>query len=380
MPDLCVLVKPASSACNLHCRYCFYRDVSRSRENGFAGMLDDETAEILVKKALGFAAGGNCSFLFQGGEPTLRGLEWFERFVSYEKKYTSPGTRVFNSIQTNGILLDDDWADFLSKNAFLTGLSLDGTADIHNSNRCFPDEKGSFNRVIKAAETLRRHNAAFNILSVVTGQSARNIEKIYNFFRRSGFDYLQFIPCLEPLGEERGKAPFALTPPAYGDFLIRLFDLWYAELTRGKYVSIRYFDNLMLMLAGRQPEACNMTGHCGLQFVAEGSGIISPCDFYVLDGMELGNIKKDAFSDIIHSENAHSFIKSSLILPEDCKTCRWYGLCRNGCKRDRTEETGGKSCYCTAYQTFFSKRINELTAAARLIFRQAAPPNPQAPN
>ncbi len=378
MPDISILVKPSSSACDLACSYCFYRDVAQNRENAFDGLLDAETAEILVKKALGFAAGGSCSFLFQGGEPTLRGLGWYEAFIGYEKKYALPGTKVFNGIQTNGVRIDDDWARFLSENGFLTGLSLDGNAELHDRNRCFPDGKGSFNRVMKAAAALQKHGAPFNILSVVTGESARRIEKTYRFFRKSGFGYLQFIPCLEPLGAERGASSYALTPPAYGDFLVRLFDLWYADLTKGTYVSIRYFDDLMLMFTGRQPGTCGMTGRCGLQFVVEGNGKVYPCDFYVLDGKELGDVKKDAFSDMIRSENAKTFINESLYVPEDCKTCRWYGLCRNGCKRDRVSANGlfGKNYYCASYRTFFEKRINELMNAARLISRQGASPHP----
>lgn len=367
MPDICILVKPASSACDLNCRYCFYKDVAQNREKAFDGMLDDETAEILVKKALGFAAGGSCSFLFQGGEPTLRGLDWFRRFTEYEKKYARPGTKIFNGLQTNGILIDDEWAAFLSENRFLTGLSLDGPAELHDANRCFPDGRGTFNRVMKAADTLVRHGAQFNILSVVTAANARRCEKTYRFFRKSGFSYLQFIPCLEPLNDERGGCAYSLTPPAYADFLIRLFDLWYADLLRGDYVSVRYFDNLVRMLSGGSPEACNMTGHCGLQFVTEGSGKVYPCDFYVLDGKELGSVRTDDFSDMIRSANADAFVRESLYVPDECKTCRWYSLCRNGCKRDRVFENGvyGKNYYCASYKAFFEKRINELTRAAR---------------
>ncbi len=370
MLPLSVLVKPASSACDLNCRYCFYKDEAAIREKAFYGQLDGETSEILIKKALGFA-GGRCSFLFQGGEPTLRGLDYFENFVALEKKYARPDVKVFNSIQTNGILIDDEWAEFLSKNGFLTGLSLDGSADIHNLNREFPDGSGSFNRVMKAAETLKKHGAPFNILSVVTAQSAKKIEKIYNFFRNSGFDYLQFIPCLEPQEVSRGGSPYALLPEEYGRFLIRLFDLWFRDLQNGKYVSIRYFDNLLNVLRGGRPETCGSFGRCCVQFVIEGDGTVYPCDFYALDGRELGNIKTDTFGELLNSENAKRFVEESLNVPDECKKCKWYGLCRNGCRRDRVFENGmyALNYYCRSYKTFFEQKINALANVAAMLPR-----------
>lgn len=368
MPAISVLIKPASSACNLNCRYCFYRDVAANRETAFFGMSDDKTTETLIKKALAFSE-GDCSFMFQGGEPTLRGLSYFKSFVGLEKKYAKPGQRVFNSLQTNGLLIDDDWAQFLASNGFLTGLSLDGNAEIHNLNRVFPDGSGSFGKVMNAAHTLERHGAQYNVLSVVTGQSARKIEKIYNFFKKNGLRYLQFIPCLEPLSAQRGEAPFALTPAAYGEFLIRLFDLWSADLLSGNRISIRYFDNLMRMLNGLPPEECAMRGCCGIQFVIEGDGSVYPCDFFVLDGFALGNIRTDDFADMLASQNAKRFIGDSLKIPEECKCCRWYGLCRNGCKRDRVSENGSAALnyYCPSYKMFFEKRINGLLKTAMLF-------------
>ncbi len=330
------------------------------------GMPDCDTTETLVKKALGHA-GGSCSFMFQGGEPTLAGLDYFRNFVALEKKYSRAGLKIYNSIQTNGMLIDDEWAEFLSENGFLTGLSLDGNAELNDMNRVFPDGAGTFNKVIKAAKTLEKHSAPFNVLCVVTAQSARKAEKLYNFFKNSGFRYIQFIPCLEPLSSPRGDAAYALTPEAYGNFLIRIFDLWQADIKTGNAVSIRYFDNLINMLRGGMPEACGMTGRCCIQYVVEGDGTVYPCDFYALDGRELGNIKTDAFGDMAASQNAKRFIEESLNVPDECKKCKWYALCRNGCKRDRLYTDGGYGInyYCRAYRMFFDKRISDLVKIAR---------------
>lgn len=365
MPPLSILIKPSSSACDLNCRYCFYKDEAANRELSFAGMLDDETTEILIKKALG-QAGGSCSFLFQGGEPTLRGLDYYRRFLELEKKYAPAGLNIYHSLQTNGLHIDDEWAEFLAKNGFLTGLSLDGPAEIHDRNRCFPDGGGSFNKVMKAAGTLKRHGADFNILAVVTGQNAKKCEKTYNFFKKNGFRYLQFIPCLEPLTAERGSTGYALSDEDYGRFLIRLFDLWYTDLQRGDYISIRYFDNLVTMLRGRAPEACNMAGRCSLQFVVEGDGTVYPCDFYALDGYEIGNIKKDSFTDMASSQAAKRFTEASVCVPDECRTCCWYRLCRNGCRRDRacTDGIYGRNTYCRAYKMFFEAEIQKLMRIA----------------
>ena len=276
MPAVNVLIKPASSACNMRCSYCFYRDVSNHREHAFEGMLSLDAMERVIAAAMEYAE-GICSFAFQGGEPTLAGLDFFREVLLLQKKHQRPGVEIHNAIQTNGLNLDEEWARFLAENHILVGLSLDGPAEIHDLNRKDAEGRGTWSRIMRTVRLFNRYGVAYNILCVVTGRNARSIQKIYNFYRKQGFRWLQFIPCLEPLGEERGNQLYSLTCEEYGEYLIRLFDLWFQDLKSGCYISIRHLDNWLAILMGRQPEACNMTGRCSVQFVVEGDGGVYPC-------------------------------------------------------------------------------------------------------
>ena len=355
MPPINILIKPASSACNMACKYCFYRDVAEHREQAFEGM---EYADH------------SCSFAFQGGEPTLAGLDFYRGVVELQKKYARSGLEIHNAIQTNGMLIDEEWAAFLAENRFLVGLSLDGPAELHNLNRLDTVGEGTFNRVMRAARLMEKHGVEFNILCVVTGRNARSVEKIYRFYRRQGFRWLQFIPCLDSPEQQRGEERYHLSAENYGDFLIRLFDLWYEDLQHGEYISIRHLDNWLSILLGGQPEACSMTGQCAVQFVVEGDGGVYPCDFYVLDEWRMGTVGESSFAEMQRGEVAAWFIQASLRVPNKCRRCRWYGLCRNGCRRNRMTLLDGevdRNCYCEAYQRFFSQREKQLMQAARLL-------------
>lgn len=368
MPPLTILIKPASSACNMSCQYCFYQDVSEHRQHAFMGMLSIEMMEQVIAQAMQYAE-GYCTFAFQGGEPTLAGLPFFEQVVALEQKYKRPSVAIHNAIQTNGLLIDEAWAAFFAANDFLVGLSLDGPADIHNLNRKSRAGKDTFNHIRRAAELFDRQHVQYNILCVVTGQTARSIEKVYRFFRKQGFRYLQFIPCLDPFGQARETMPYSLSVEKYANYLIRIFDLWFDDLSRGEYLSVRHLDNWFAMFCGYPPEACNMSGHCSVQFVVEGDGSVYPCDFYVLDEWKIGTIGTDGFAQMFGSETAQKFLSASLPVPEDCRACRFYAICRNGCRREREllpDGTVGKNIYCEAYQTFFSSRAEQIEAAIRL--------------
>lgn len=306
MPPVNVLIKPASSACNMTCAYCFYRDVASHRQEGFQGMLSPRLMEEVVAGAMEFAE-HSCSFLFQGGEPTLAGLDFYRQVVELVKKHEKPGVKVSYAIQTNAFRLDEEWCAFFKEHDFLVGVSLDGPAELHNLNRTDPAQNGTFNDVMRSVALLKKHGVTFNILCVLTGKNARSIERIYRFFRKQGLDHIQFIPCLEPLGQERGRERYHLSVEEYGEFLIRVFDLWFQDLLSGQYVSIRHIDNWLQILLGGQPEACGMVGRCSIQFVVEGDGGVYPCDFYVLDELRLGTVGENSFAEMAQSAAARQF-------------------------------------------------------------------------
>ncbi|GHV65210.1 radical SAM/SPASM domain-containing protein [Spirochaetia bacterium] len=358
MPPVSILIKSASAACNLRCEYCFYRAVSESREQPDFGLMQTDTLEALVKNALQYAD-GLCSFAFQGGEPTLAGLGFYRQLIEFQQKYNPRGLEIENTIQTNGILIDDDWAAFLSENNFLVGLSLDGPRKINDRYR--HDTEGSFGRIMGAAGILERYKVRFNILSVITASSGAL--HMYRFFRKQDFRFLQLIPCLADQGGD-----FSLKEGDYGRFLTQFFDLWYEDFTGGRDIDIRFFSNLVRMAAGFRPEACGMAGFCTPYLVVEGDGSVYPCDFYVRPEWKLGTVYED-FQILFSNKKMTEFAAPSGGVDGKCVSCVHFALCRGGCRRWREPMAGdrlSRSRLCADYELFFdrcSERIYRLAAA-----------------
>jgi len=363
--SLSVLIKPSSDKCNMQCKYCFYHDIFKKRGQKSYGFMDIDLLEVIVQKAC-TEVEEEVTFAFQGGEPTLVGIDFFQKLIRYEKKYNQKNLKINHAIQTNGLLINKEWAIFLAKNHFLVGVSLDGLKSINDSFRIDNRGEGTYLRIIHGIENLKKYHVNFNVLSVVTSQLARHIHQIYRFFQKRGFKYLQFIPCLFPLGESPNQYPYSLTPERYGQFLKTLFDLWFHDVVNHNIVSIRYFDNLLQMMLGYPPEACDMMGHCTCQFIIEANGGVYPCDFYVIDQWYLGNIQKHSFAQLFHSLRVQQFIQSSVYIDSACQECSWFSLCRGGCRRWRepfVDEKPQINYLCPAYRDFFTytiERFNEI--------------------
>lgn len=369
MPSLSLLIKPASGSCNMRCSYCFYHDEQQNRDTFSYGSMTEETLELMIRKALQYATRG-CSFGFQGGEPTLRGLDFFRKVVELQKKYNVHHAKINNSIQTNGLLLDEEWAEFLRENHFLVGLSIDGTKDVHDVNRLDTEGKGTYSRALRAAQLLAAHQVEFNVLTVVTNKTADSVAKIYNFYRRSNLLYQQYIPCLDPLDTERGASPYSLKPEQYAKFLKTLFDLWYRDVTAGNFIYIRYFENLLGILLGQRPESCTLWRQCTIQHAVEADGSVYPCDFYCLDEWRLGTVQEDEFGALAEKETTRRFIEGSAQGMEDCKACPYHALCRGGCRRDREPLMEGErqnNYFCPAYQEFFAYALPRLRQIAQVL-------------
>ena len=378
MAQLSFLIKPASALCNQRCRYCFYEDEAAHRAVKNRGMMSEETAGRLIRAACAEAGrGGELLFAFQGGEPTLAGLPFFRRFVELVNGSAAPGTRVSYSIQTNGSLLDAEWAAFLAENRFLVGLSLDGSREMHDLNRVDAEGKGTWGRTVKALRLLQKSGVEVNLLCVVTGQLARRPQQMYNSLKRLGVRYLQFIPCLDPIGNARGSAAYSLRAEEYGAFLCRLFDLWYEDWKRGEYVSVRLFDDYVHILCGEPVSACSASGRCGSYLVAESDGSLYPCDFYALDEWRLGDLRDGrSLKAIAECETARRFLAGSEERPNACRACRWFFLCRGGCRRDWCERDGETvNGFCESFRRFFPHSIDRLReiAAAEIAFTRGLP-------
>lgn len=365
MRALSLLIKPASGGCNMRCRYCFYADVAASREVKNYGVMSTDTLEVIVRRALS-EADGRCFFGFQGGEPTLAGLNFFRAFIELEKKYNTRNLRVGHSLQTNGLLIDGEWAAFLAENRFLVGLSVDGGKQVHDGLRPDAAGKGTHNRCLAAARRMSKAGVEFNILTVVTRQLAAHPDKAYRFYRQQGFRYLQFIPCLD--GLDGGPGSHSLTAEQYGKFLCRVFDLWYADLEKGEYLSIRAFDNYIRMLAGQPPENCAMLGVCNAYPVVEADGSVYPCDFYCTDPYYLGNIADHSFEELLTGEAAQRFMAPSRETDGECRACEYCHICRGGCRRDREPLIGGmpsSNRFCESFRAFFGHCLPRMELVAR---------------
>ena len=358
MQNLSMMIKPVSGLCNMRCRYCFYRDEMERRRESMLPPMSRETMETLVRRAME-EAGGSVSFVFQGGEPTLAGLDFFQAFADAERRWNTRGVKVYHSLQTNGYGLSDEMIAFFAREKYLLGVSLDGGPSTHDALRLDGAEQGTFRKVRQTCRRLRQAGVEMNILCVVTEQVARRPLETFETLRNYG--YLQFIPCLDGLDQE--QTSFSLTPQSYLAFLKTTFDLYERSVWQGKPVSVRNFDNYIAMLLGRPPENCGMSGRCGHYYLIESNGDVYPCDFYVLDGYKLGNIRDSSFAQLAQSPIGLRFVEESIPLPEECRQCRWLSLCRNGCKRERQN---GRSRWCQVYQDFFAYSYERMKRLAQL--------------
>lgn len=365
MPDIAVLIKPASSLCNMRCKYCFYADVSSRREIRSFGIMSHETSHMLIDKVFGQAKNSEqISFAFQGGEPTLAGLDFFRDFCSYCDEKNNKNLKISYAIQTNGILIDNDFCAFLKKYDFLVGLSLDGDRQMHDF--CRVDEKGgTYERVIAASKLLEQHSVRFDLLTVLTRQIADHPKQLWNFLNRNNFGFIQIIPCLPELENDVGHEVYSLTPRKYGRFLKEFFRLWADGIYNSNYISVRHFDNYVRIAMGEYPEMCGMTGRCAIQLVTEADGSVYPCDFYVLDNEKLGNINDSSIDDLKKSQKAELFLKKNAETIGRCENCGYFGRCEGGCRRFRSFLLS-ESNYCPV-RDFLDESKNELAQIAKLV-------------
>jgi len=326
------------------------------------GFMSEATLETLVKNAVEYAD-GLLTFAFQGGEPTLSGLDFFKKVVDLQKKYgaAKPNLRIENTLQTNGVLLNDDWCEFFHHNHFLIGLSLDGPRKNHDAARFLADGNPSFFKVMEAVNLLKKHQVDFNILTVVTEELSKKASALYDFYVRNGFGYVQLIPCMGNGTESK----YAVTAKSYGKFLCQFFDLWYEDFKNGNIMDVRMFSNLAQMSVGYPPEECGMCGKCSVYFVVEGDGSVYPCDFYCTDEYKLGTVNT-GFSELIASPVARNFEEVSFAKPDECGACKYFALCRGGCRKfreNRKTKLPGINILCEGYKIFFehtAERIQRL--------------------
>lgn len=332
MKYLSFLIKPASSSCNLKCKYCFYTDVSNHRSIQNSGMMTYETMHHLIDEAFkNIDEDGELTFSFQGGEPFISGLAYFKEFIDYVEIKKCKQQKIHYAIQTNATLIDDNFCVLLKKYNFLVGISLDGYKENHDFFRITKDDKSTFTQVMKAIELLKKYKIEFNILTVLSKQLAKHPKKLYEFYKKHDFEYIQLIPCLS--GLEANDDLFALTPQLFSSFYKEFYKLWFEDYQKDIHHSFNLFDNLILMYNGYPPYQCGYLGNCTMQLVVESDGSIYPCDFYVLDHYKGGNINTSSLTEIVQNENMIKFIEEEKKLSLKCQNCYFKNICNGNCKR-----------------------------------------------
>lgn len=348
---LSLLIKPTSSDCNLFCDYCFYRKTAADYPETTVHRITMETFCIMVEKAQ-TPERKTVSYIWQGGEPMLMGLDFYRDALTIQNELAQPGQQVNNTIQTNAVAINDEWAQFFVSNNFLVGVSLDGPKDLYDIHRFTRTGTSVFERVIGACDILDSHKVEYNILAVVNYDTVKYPDEIYGYLRNKHFHYLQFIDCVEVVDGE--IAPFSVNPHSYGEFLCRLFDLWLAD--GYPYVSIRLFDNYLQYRVGLTPECCMYKNECDEYFVVEHNGDIFPCDFFVTKEWKLGNINVDSFEDMIDSPKRREFSEKRTIPHDHCENCPWLSFCQRGCIKYRylpLSDYSALNHMCEAYTKFF---------------------------
>jgi uncharacterized protein len=367
MRPFSLLVKPASADCNLRCDYCFYLDKCNLYPETTHHRMSDTVLEQLIK---GYLATNQPMYSvgWQGGEPTLMGVDFFTKVVKFQKKYGRTGTRVGNGLQTNATLISDEMAKLFDEYHFLVGCSLDGPAEIHNRYRHTIGGKPTYADVLRGIETLKRYNVEFNILILVSQANVTHVREVYRYLVDQGFLYHQYIPCVE--FDENGELlPFAINGEEWGNFLCELFDLWYVKDTSA--VSIRHFDSILAKMIEGSINVCTMGRNCCQYFVVEYNGDIYPCDFFVEEPLKLGNVMDTSWEKMLNSPVYQEFGAQKTKWNEVCEVCDCLDLCAGDCLKHRTyagNPPQNLSWLCAGWKRFLRytrKRFEKLAEKVR---------------
>lgn len=379
-----MMFKPIGSLCNLNCTYCYYLDKA-----GIYGKEPKMSLDILekcIKEYLEINDSEEITFDWHGGEPLILGLEYFEKIVEFQNKYKSR-KKIFNTIQTNATLMNADFASFFRDNNFLVGVSIDGPQYIHDKYRKDKGDFPTFNKVMRGIELLHRYGVEFNTLTTINKASEGKGLEVYDFLKRIGSHYMQFMPVVEYINNETNRitspddgnsklAPWSVEPVKYGEFMCEIFDYW-VENDVGEYF-VNLFDSTLANYCGMNPGACVYSETCGANAVVEHNGDIYPCDHFVYRSYKLGNISEMSLSDIVSSNKMAEFgINKRNILPHECFKCRYYFACHGECPKHRFDMTAngekGLNTLCKGLKRFFSYTEPYMIEMKNLYFSGKSP-------
>jgi uncharacterized protein len=394
-----LMAKPMGPVCNLDCEYCFYLEKEALFPKGTRFRMTEKVLEAYVRQYIESIPGPEVAFGWQGGEPMLRGLDFFRAAVRLQEKY-GDGRRVTNALQTNGLLLNDEWCEFLAENRFLVGISLDGPARMHDSYRVDKGGKPTHDRVVAAIERLRKHDVEFNTLTVVSQANAEFAVEVYRYLKSVGSRYHQYIPLVERLpdaraqelslswsgppdpregvdeGEVPGVTSWSVTPYQFGKFLVRIFEEWvYRDVGE---VFVNYFESTLASFSGLTPGMCVFQETCGRSVIMEHDGSVYSCDHYVYPEYRLGNVAEASPRELVDSGKQRSFGDDKYKgLPGICRRCEYLFACYGECPKHRflTSPDGepGWNYLCEGLLAYF-RHVDALMTVMASLFRGGQPP------
>ena len=355
-----VMPKPRGPICNLQCSYCYYTHKDEFYPES-AFHMSDELLEEFTRQYIEAQQVPEVVFAWQGGEPTLMGLDFYRRAVELQARYRRPGMKIINALQTNGTLIDDEWARFFHEHDFLIGLSLDGPEALHDAYRRDRAGKPTFERVMGGLEKLKRHHVEFNILTTVHAANAEHPLEVYRFLRdEAGARFMQFIPIVEvdrTALPETHVTERSVAGRQYGEFLVAIFDEWVRhDIGR---VFVQMFDSVLAVWAGQRAGLCMLEETCGTAMVMEHNGDLYACDHFVFPEYRLGNILETPLAELAGSEQQAQFGRDKRdALPPVCRECEARFICNGACPRNRIsiapDGSAGLNYLCEGYKAFFT--------------------------
>lgn len=382
-----ILTKPNGPRCNIDCKYCYYLEKEKFYPSEKKFRMTHAVLETYIRSTIeaGVEAGmTEVPFAWQGGEPTILGVPYYEEILALQHRYRPDGLRISNAIQTNGILLDDQWGAFLARNAFLVGISIDGPQKLHDRYRIDRAGRPTFDAVMRGLEVLQRHGVEHNALTVVHRHTAAKGREVYRFLRGIGIDYMQFIPIVErtPDGATLASAPqveddrplqvteWSVGPRAYGKFLCDVFDTWFSRDVGRAFV--QYFDTQVGLWMGLPSALCVYAEDCGNALAIEHNGDLYSCDHYVYPEYRLGNIMRTPLSDMVWSGRQEEFgHDKSATLTRQCRECKFRFACNGGCPKHRFLRSKhgeeGQNYFCESYTMFLEHAGPRLREMATLV-------------
>jgi uncharacterized protein len=339
--------------------------------------MTGETRDRIIDSVfMDLEAGDEVTFAFQGGEPTLAGLPWFRAFVEKVAALAASktGLAIHYALQTNGILLDEAWCAFFREHKVLVGLSIDGGERFHDMYRVNEKGEGTYHAVLEKKRLLETQQVEYNALCVLTNENAKEPDKVWRFLQREHIDYVQFIPCLEESSvtgtnsNVSESARRALKRARFAQFYIRLFSLWARELAQGRYISVKFFDDVAHLFLHGVASSCGITGQCQAQYVVEADASVYPCDFFALDAYNAGNLTQKTLRQLFDAELTQQFLREKQRLPPLCDNCAYLEMCRGGCKRMRNVMYFGPDSAICGYKTFLDACLQPLLYTVRRYF------------